>query len=90
MRIFKYEINLLFGVRVIQIPKNAQILDIQIQSIVGNSMAVLWAAVDEQEAKVNLEVVVVPTGSSAPPKEKYKYFRTAQDRALVYHFYLPY
>jgi len=88
MRIFKYEIKLEVGPQFLLLPEKSKILDIQFQNIAGHPMAVLWAEINDQELKTSFNFVIVPTGSSVPSPSQYRYFRSIQDRALVYHFYV--
>lgn len=84
-KIFKYPLNASSVEQIIQMPYDAQILDVQIQG--GNLF--LWAIVDPAKDNLTYKFHVFGTGWALPYRfsNRYKHLKTVQDGVFVWHVF---
>lgn len=81
MRIFKYALEVQ-NEQVLEMPKDAWILDIQVQY----GIPTLWALVDPEAVLTQRKILCVGTGHEVAPGS-IGYLATVQMGTLVWHFF---
>ncbi len=86
-KIYKYSFKYIFEIThsiTIEMPKNALILDLQIQ----NGIPCLWAVVDLDESMVPYNFVLLGTGHPVPDEEyELQHISTFQQGEFVWHLF---
>ena len=71
-----------FGIGIVRMPKDRKILSVQVQ----NGNACIWAEVDPDSAREDVDFAIIPTGGSLSEAHP-NYLGTFQQGAYVWHLY---
>ena len=84
-KIYKYPLDATSVEQTIQMPYDAEILDVQIQN--GNLF--LWAVVDPDKDNLMRKFCIFGTGWTLPYRfsNRFKHLKTVQDGAFVWHVF---
>ncbi len=84
-KIYKYKLSSHIGVQGIQMPWDADILDLQIQ----NGHLCIWAVVDPSKENLMRKFEVFGTGWDLPYRfiDRYEHLKTVQDGGFVWHVF---
>jgi len=88
-KIFKYKLEPLSTIQEINLPWDAEILDVQMQEAVGRRGLCLWAVVDPAKENLIRKFQIFGTGWPLPYRfvNKYKHLKTIQDGSFVWHVF---
>ena len=85
-KIYKYKLKPITTIQDIQLPWDAEILDIQMQPGVGMCF---WAIVDPSKDNLRRQFRIFGTGWDLPYRfaDRYKHLKTLQDNGFVWHVF---